>query len=86
MVVVNELSLGMIWLTNDNLQLVNNWDDVKDQTRDGDKQAKQQQLSFQLPKRDKKNHRPIAKRDSFGVRAGATAGAPGLDNDSDRGR
>lgn len=82
-VVVNELSLGMIWLTNDNLQLVNNWDDVKDQTRDGDKQAKQQQLSFQLPKRDKKNHRPIAKRDSFGVRAGATAVLPVLDNDSD---
>lgn len=82
-VVVNELNLGMIWITNDNLQLVNNWDDVQAQTRDGDKQATQQQLSFQLPKRDKKNHRPVAKRDSFGVRVGATTVLPVLDNDSD---
>lgn len=82
-VVVNELTLGMIWLANDNLQLVNNWQDVIDQTKDGDKQAKQKQLSFQLPKREKQNHRPVAKPDNRGIRLGETTVLPVLDNDTD---
>lgn len=82
-VVINELTQGIIWLPNDNLTRVDNWDDVKGQSEEGDKQSTQEQRSFQLPKRSPTNHRPVAKPDKFGVRAGSTAVLPVLDNDTD---
>ncbi|HRA07258.1 MAG TPA: Ig-like domain-containing protein, partial [Propionicimonas sp.] len=84
-VVVNELSRGTVWLINENMVKVDNWTDViPPDSEDGeeDESPKEEPL-FKIPERSAKNHRPSAKADQFGVRAGATAILPVLENDTD---
>ncbi|MGB7963101.1 MAG: Ig-like domain-containing protein, partial [Propionicimonas sp.] len=83
-VVVNELGQGLTWLINDDMIRVSDWDDViPPPDPEGDEQSKDIKTQFTLPKRKLKNQTPTAVKDDYGVRAGATAVLPVLDNDSD---
>jgi hypothetical protein len=86
LVVLNDVNSGNVWLVNQNMQLVNNWDDVippKETSDDADKDSADEVQQTVLPDRTKPNSAPVAKPDTFGVRAGRTVILPVLDNDSD---
>ncbi|WP_269939445.1 Ig-like domain-containing protein [Arthrobacter sp. HY1533] len=85
-VVLNDVAGGDVWLVNQNLLLVNNWDDLTTDTKnaeDADKDSTDPNVVNTLPDRTKPNRPPVAEPDSFGVRAGSTALLPVLYNDSD---
>ncbi|MBT1002528.1 tandem-95 repeat protein [Paenarthrobacter sp. DKR-5] len=86
-VVLNDVNSGNVWMVNQNLQLVNNWDDVIPPTDKSDKlqdkESADQTNQTTLPDRTKPNRPPEVKPDSYGVRAGKTTLLPVLDNDSD---
>ncbi|GAB3248740.1 Ig-like domain-containing protein [Arthrobacter pigmenti] len=84
-VVLNDLISGNIWLVNENMQLVNNWDDIippPDKSDEEEDSADDNPIDT-LPDRTKKNRPPVAEEDSYGVRPGRTTMLPILDNDSD---
>jgi hypothetical protein len=86
LVVLNDVNSGNVWLVNQNMQLVNNWDDVippQQTSDDADKDSADEVQQTVLPDRTKPNSAPVAKPDTFGVRAGKTTILPILDNDSD---
>ncbi|MHC6591122.1 Ig-like domain-containing protein [Arthrobacter sp. C152] len=86
LVVLNDVNSGNVWLVNQNMQLVNNWDDVippKETSDDADKDSADEVQQTVLPDRTKPNSPPVAQPDTFGVRAGKTTILPVLDNDSD---
>ncbi|WP_458113729.1 Ig-like domain-containing protein [Arthrobacter sp. R1-13] len=86
LVVLNDVNSGNVWLVNQNMQLVNNWDDVvppKQTSDDADKDSADEVQQTVLPDRTKPNNPPLAKPDVFGVRAGKTTVLPVLDNDTD---
>ncbi|WP_231938457.1 Ig-like domain-containing protein [Arthrobacter sp. B6] len=86
LVVLNDVNSGNVWLVNQNMQLVNNWDDVippKETSDDADKDSADEVQQTVLPDRTKPNSAPVANPDSFGVRAGKTTVLPVLDNDTD---
>ncbi len=86
LVVLNDVNSGNVWLVNQNMQLVNNWDDVippQQTSEDADKDSADEVQQTVLPDRTKPNSPPAAKPDTFGVRAGKTTILPVLDNDTD---
>ncbi|MDQ0691868.1 hypothetical protein QF047_002828 [Arthrobacter sp. W4I7] len=86
LVVLNDVNSGNVWLVNQNMQLVNNWDDVippKETSDDADKDSADEVQQTVLPDRTKPNSAPVPKPDTFGVRAGRTVILPVLDNDTD---
>ncbi|MGM9473551.1 Ig-like domain-containing protein [Pseudarthrobacter sp. YS3] len=86
LVVLNDVNSGNVWLVNQNMQLVNNWDDVippQQTSDDADKDSADEVQQTVLPDRTKPNNPPAAKPDTFGVRAGKTTILPVLDNDTD---
>lgn len=85
-VVLNDMAGGDVWLVNNNMRLVNNWDDLSvDQknAEDADKDSADPNVVNTLPDRTKPNRPPVAEADEFGVRAGSTTLLPVLYNDSD---
>lgn len=85
-VVLNDMARGDVWLVNQNMMLVNNWDalGVNQKTADdADKDSSDPNVVNTLPDRTKPNRPPIAEPDQFGVRAGSTTLLPVLFNDSD---
>ncbi len=85
-VVLNDINTGNVWLVNQNMQLVNNWDDLKAKTAKSDEAEEESadpNVVSSLPDRTKPNRPPLANPDSFGVRAGKTTILPVLFNDSD---
>src|SRR5699024_3516953 len=85
-VVLNELSTGNSWMIEDALILVNNWEQVTpptDETKQEEEESEElTEQEIELD-RERENRDPVAKPDSFGVRAGQTVVLPVLDNDSD---
>ncbi|MET4002713.1 hypothetical protein ABIB48_001429 [Arthrobacter sp. UYCu511] len=85
-VVLNDVNTGNVWLVNQNMLLVNNWDDLKTDLKkadNADKESADPNVVNTLPDRTKPNRPPEAAPDSFGVRAGKTTILPVLFNDSD---
>ncbi|NUU33277.1 Ig-like domain-containing protein [Arthrobacter sp. C9C5] len=85
-VVLNDVNSGNVWLVNQNMQLVNNWDDVippKNQSDDQDQESADNNTVNILPDRTKPNRPPETKPDAVGVRPGRTTVLSVLDNDSD---
>lgn len=85
-VALNDVNNGTVWLVNQNMKIVNNWQDLKSRTiSDPDKQKDSADPNFvnTLPDRTKPNRPPDVKPDDFGVRAGRTTVLPVLYNDSD---
>jgi hypothetical protein len=86
LVVLNDVNSGNVWLVNQNMQLVNNWDDVvppKNQADDPDEESADDNTINVLPDRTKPNRPPETKPDAVGVRPGRTTVLSVLDNDSD---
>ncbi|WP_285243641.1 Ig-like domain-containing protein [Pseudarthrobacter sp. fls2-241-R2A-127] len=86
LVVLNDVNSGNVWLVNQNMQLVNNWDEVvppKNQSEDQDQESADNNTINVLPDRTKPNRPPETKPDVIGVRPGRTTILSVLDNDSD---
>ena len=86
LVVLNDVNSGNVWLVNQNMQLVNNWDDVvppKNQSDDQDQESADNNTINILPDRTKPNRPPETTPDAVGVRPGRTTVLSVLDNDSD---
>lgn len=86
LVVLNDVNSGNVWLVNQNMQLVNNWDDVvppKNQSDEQDQESADNNTINVLPDRTKPNRPPETKPDTLGVRPGRTTVLSVLDNDSD---
>ncbi|HXR45722.1 MAG TPA: Ig-like domain-containing protein, partial [Pseudolysinimonas sp.] len=86
-VALNDLDTGNVWLLDEQMRLVNNWDQVtppqQDDTTNGDQKASTQSFEDTLADRTDVNRPPIARDDDFGVRPGRTTILPVLDNDTD---
>ncbi|MFC8302228.1 Ig-like domain-containing protein [Specibacter sp. NPDC057265] len=85
-VVLNDMAGGDVWLVNQNMLLVNNWDGLtvdQQNAKDADKDSTDPNVVNTLPDRTKPNRPPLAEADQFGVRAGGTTLLPVLYNDSD---
>ncbi|WP_240484236.1 Ig-like domain-containing protein [Pseudarthrobacter sulfonivorans] len=86
-VVLNDLSSGVVWLVNQNMVMANNWDDVKPLPDKDDEEQEEdsptESLSNSLPKREDQNRVPVAQDDQLGVRPGRTIILSVLDNDND---
>ncbi|KQM57652.1 Ig-like domain-containing protein [Agreia sp. Leaf210] len=86
-VVLNDLTSGAVWLVNQDMKKVENWDDIvppPDETKtDEEDDSTEEELQVILPERSEINNPPIAEDDQLGVRAGRTIVLPVLDNDSD---
>ncbi len=86
LVVLNDVNSGNVWMVNQNMQLVNNWDDVippKNQSDDQDEDSADENTINVLPDRTKPNRPPETKPDEIGARPGRTTVMSVLDNDSD---
>jgi hypothetical protein len=86
-VVLNDLTSGAVWLVNQDMKKVENWDDIipppdENETEEED-DSTEEELQVILPERSDENNPPIAEDDQLGVRAGRTVVLPVLDNDSD---
>ncbi|MEE6272552.1 Ig-like domain-containing protein [Georgenia sp. MJ206] len=84
-VVLNDLVAGTVWLINDAMEIVENWEDVTPpQNPDEEEEESQQELRDELPlDRDAENRDPIATDDELGVRAASTTILEVLGNDTD---
>lgn len=86
-VALNDIASGNTWLPQENLRLVENWQDIvppKDQQGgEGDQEASEESFEDTLSERTDENHPPELIDDAFGARAGAVASLPVLDNDTD---
>jgi hypothetical protein len=86
-VVLNDLTSGAVWLVNQDMKKVENWDDIippPDETEtEEEDESTEEELQVILPERSDENNPPITEDDQLGVRAGRTVVLPVLDNDSD---
>lgn len=86
-VALNDLESGNVWLLDDQMRLVKNWQEVtppqQDDTQNGDQKASTQSFQDTLADRTDVNRPPIARDDNYGVRPGRTAILPVLANDTD---
>ena len=84
-IVLNDAADGSIWLPDDNMVLVDNWDDIETELRSDINEEDSPQLDDEVadPDRTAENRPPIATDDEFGVRPGSTTLLPVLMNDSD---
>jgi large repetitive protein len=86
-VALNDLDTGNVWLLDDEMRLVANWDEVtppeEQEAEEGDEKASTQSFEDTLAERTEVNRPPVARDDDFGVREGRTTILPVLDNDTD---
>lgn len=86
-IALNDLDTGNVWLLDDEMRLVANWDEVTppedSETEEGDEKASTQSFEDTLAERTEINRPPVARDDEVGVRAGRTTIIPVLDNDTD---
>ena len=86
-IALNNLNNGNVWLVDNEMRLVENWDEVtpplEDETEEGDEKSSVLSFEDTLAERTDINTVPIARDDSFGVRAGRTTILPVIENDSD---
>ena len=86
-IALNNLSNGNVWLVDNEMRLVENWDEVtpplEDETEEGDEKSSVLSFEDTLAERSDVNTVPLARDDEFGVRAGRTTILPVIENDSD---
>ena len=88
-IALNNLQNGDSWVVSDHMRLVQNWASLKPNDSEITGQTGQTKpvlQSFQdtLAHRTAVNHPPVARDDTFGVRAGRSTVLPVLDNDTDQ--
>ena len=86
-IALNNLSNGNVWLVDNEMRLVENWDEVtpplEDDTVEGDEKSSTQSFEDTLAERTDVNRAPIARDDQFGARPGRTTVLPVIENDTD---
>jgi hypothetical protein len=87
-IALNDLSNGNAWLMDENMRLVDNWDDVtppeeQESEEEGDEKSAIQSFEDTLAERTDTNRPPTAVDDVYGIRPGRTTILPMLDNDTD---
>lgn len=85
-VVLNDISTGQVWLTNEGMEIVSNWSDLEPPAGEGEakeEETKEITDAVELPNRTEENQTPIAEDDAFSVRPGRTTMLPVLYNDVD---
>ncbi|MGC5167645.1 Ig-like domain-containing protein [Luteimicrobium sp. DT211] len=86
-VVLNDLAAGTVWLAADEFQKVDDWEQKVPEDAKGDPSDAADDTPEQVDKpithRTEKNHPPVAKDDTFGVRPDRSTVLPVLMNDTD---
>lgn len=84
-VVVNDTLAGTVWVVDQDVQMVDNWDEVVPPADDDadEEESQEEKPQFDLPERSADNTPPTAVDDSYGVRAGRTTLLPVTENDTD---
>lgn len=84
-VVVNDTTAGTVWIVDDQVRRVENWEDVSPPADDDSQEdeSEQEQPQYDLPERSAQNNPPTAVDDEYGVRAGRTTLLPVTENDTD---
>ncbi|MEZ3160515.1 Ig-like domain-containing protein [Microbacterium sp. BWT-B31] len=84
-VVVNDTTGGSVWIVDEQVQKVDNWEDIIPPADDDaeDDESEQEQQQFQLPERSAENHPPTAVDDQYGVRIGRSTIVRVTENDTD---
>ncbi|WP_051259354.1 Ig-like domain-containing protein [Schaalia suimastitidis] len=85
-IVLNDIESGTLWLPDEKMLLVDNWDQV-DSTMESDTESEEESADktneVAQPERSEENTPPVAVDDTFGVRAGRSNVLPVLQNDTD---
>lgn len=84
-IVLNDTGKGSVWLPNEKMVLVDNWDEIESEIKADEEREDSPQTSDEVADPDRKadNKPPVANDDEFGVRPGASNLLPVLMNDSD---
>ncbi len=84
-VVLNDLRTGDVWMLEDQLILVDNWEEINSQsTEETETDKPSEERTDEVPlDREAENQDPVAEPDDVGARPGRTVVLPVLDNDSD---
>ncbi len=85
-IVLNDTENGGLWLPDQNMLLVDNWDQIEstiESEDESDEDSPDETEQTLLPERSEKNTPPEAQDDKFGVRAGRVNILPVVSNDSD---
>lgn len=87
-IALNDLDTGNVWLVDENMRLVENWEDVtppeEQETEEvGDEKSAIQSFEDTLAERTETNRPPTANDDDYGIRPGRTTILSLLDNDTD---
>ncbi|MFC7405979.1 Ig-like domain-containing protein [Georgenia alba] len=85
LVVLNDTLAGTVYMVNEAMTIVENWEDVTppDAVEELEEES-QQDITDEIPlNRDQENRDPVAEDDTFGVRPGSTTILEVLANDSD---
>lgn len=86
-IVLNNIRNGDSWVVEDEVTLVDNWDDVKPEeveaTSEGEEEASEDNFEEQIATRTEDNRTPVAVPDSLGARPERATVLPVLDNDND---
>lgn len=84
-VVLNDLVTGAVWMIEDRLFLVDEWEEqLPESAEDTETDEPSEEETDEVPlDREQENRDPTANPDDFGVRPGRTIVLPVLDNDSD---
>ncbi|CAG7844918.1 hypothetical protein USB125703_01171 [Pseudoclavibacter triregionum] len=87
LVALNDVASGNVWMPQEDLRFVENWEDTvppeDEQGQDGQQDATEQSFEDTLAERTDENHPPQLEDDSFGARPGGSSYLPVLDNDTD---
>lgn len=84
-IVLNETGTGSVWLPDNNMVLMDDWDQIDSQLREKENLEDSPQITDEIadPERQEQNTPPEAVDDEFGVRPDRTTTLPVLMNDSD---
>ncbi|MBT2484523.1 MULTISPECIES: Ig-like domain-containing protein [unclassified Microbacterium] len=84
-IILNDAVGGAAWMADESLQRVDNWNDLTppEGETENEEDSTEETVESTLPERSDVNTPPIAEDDSFGVRPGASALLPVIDNDND---
>uniref|UniRef100_UPI003988BE73 Ig-like domain-containing protein n=1 Tax=Conyzicola sp. TaxID=1969404 RepID=UPI003988BE73 len=87
-IALNDVYNGNAWLMDENMRLVDNWDDIippeeQESEEVGDEKSAIQSFEDTLADRSDVNRPPTAIDDEYGIRPGRTTILPLLDNDTD---
>ncbi len=85
-IVLNDMETGSLWLPDEMMLLVEDWDQVNstlESEEESQEESAEQANDIAEPQRAEENTPPVAANDTFGVRAGRSNVLPVILNDSD---